>query len=69
MNFDVRPGEEERGAEMQVLMPNFDLGKALDSEDGFVDEYVSACDLLGLVSNVPAAVNLYRNWRPVRCAT
>jgi hypothetical protein len=67
LKFELRMHEVEYGNLLETKMPTFNLTTALDSEDGFRNEYEKACDILGLSKETDNAVLMYRNWRQVRC--
>jgi hypothetical protein len=68
LNFIVR---ENEASDLQTIKlkyrPNsISLTNILDSESGFLKEYIRVCELMKLIPQSAQALELYRNWARIR---
>lgn len=66
LGFELRPGELALANELKQSMQSISLTAILSSEEGFVQEYVTGCDIFKLEPCIDYAIHLYRSWKSVR---
>lgn len=68
LKFNFRLNERRQYEELSndYNMPKIKLDKMLDSDEGFVEEYLDACSKLEIIPHLDRALILFKDWKSIR---